>query len=388
MVYVRTDYGRETLAVARLEDSRVSYVIEDEGDVDGLVVDNLGKTMSYSINREGFSECHLYDLATGQDRHLSDFDRSIVSELVFDASGQFLAVNHGGPDHNMNISLVSVSDGSAVPLTRAPMTGINPHTFISPEVIRYRSFDGRDIPAYVYRPKGPGKFPVVISVHGGPESQERPVFNGWYQYLLAQGYALVAPNVRGSTGYGKTYAHLDDREKRMDSVRDIASLVEWIRAQPGLDGNRIAISGGSYGGFMVLSSITQYPELFQAAIDIVGIANLESFLENTSVWRRALREVEYGYLSTDRDFLRRFSPIHYVDRIKAPLFVVHGANDPRVPLNEAEQIVEALSKRGQPVQLRIFDDEGHGIAKLKNRMALYPALVEFLDRHLKGEYVN
>lgn len=384
-VFVLTDYGRDFVGLAVINPpGNLEFVETLDADVDGLAMDGEGRTLAYTVNREGFSELHLCDIASGQDRHVSAFDHAIVFGLTFDAAGQVLAVTHAGPDHTMNVSLVGVNEGSVVQLTYAPMTGLDPKSLVTPTVFRYRSFDGREIPAYLYQPSAGEPAPVVISVHGGPEAQERPWFSGLYQYLVAHGYAVIAPNVRGSTGYGKAYAHLDDREKRMDSVKDVASLVEWIRRQPGLNGERIAIYGGSYGGYMVLSSITQYPDLFQAAIDIVGIANLESFLENTSPWRRALREVEYGYLATDREFLRRFSPIHQVDRIQAPLFVIHGANDPRVPLNEAEQIVEALHARNHPVEFRVFPDEGHGIAKMKNRVVLYPEMVAFLDRHLKG----
>lgn len=386
-VYMLTDYGRDFLGLAAIATpGEITYLKTPEADIDGLAVDRQGRTVAYAINREGFSELHLYDIQSGQDRHLPQFDQSVIAELAFDADGQHLAVTRSGPDHNLNISLVRVSDGTAEQLTFAPMAGLDVRSLVAPRVVRYPTFDGRDIPAYLYRPAGSGDLPVVVSVHGGPEAQERPHFNGLYQYLLAHGYAVIAPNVRGSTGYGKAYSHLDDREKRMDAVRDVASLVDWIRKTPGLDGHRIAIYGGSYGGFMVLSSITQYPDLFQSAVDIVGIANLETFLENTSEWRRALREAEYGYLATDREFLRKFSPIHAVDRIRTPLFVVHGANDPRVPLSEAEQIVAALKARQQPVQYKVYSDEGHGIAKMKNRLNLYPQLAEFLDRHLKETF--
>lgn len=383
-LYTLTDHGRDFINLARLDqEGHVDYLIREAADVDAMALTRQGRLIAYSVNREGFSELHLYEVDSGARRHVQAFDDSVIFDLVFNEEGTELAVTHSGPDHNMNIALVHLSSGEVKPLTLAPMTGLDSKQMVRPNVMRYQSFDGLSIPAHVYCPPGIGDAPVVVSVHGGPEAQERPYFSAWYQYLLAHGYAVVTPNVRGSTGYGKAYSHLDDREQRMDSVRDIAHLVDWIQDQPGLDGSRIAIYGGSYGGFMVLSSITQYPERFRVAIDIVGIANLESFLENTSAWRRALREVEYGYLATDREFLRRFSPIHYVDRIKTPLFVVHGANDPRVPLNEAEQIVQALKERGREVEFCVFDDEGHGIAKLKNRLTLYPRMVDFLDRYLK-----
>ena len=383
-LYVLCDHGRDFLGVARLgPEGTPDYVVAEDADVDLLAGDKAGRFMAYVVNREGYSELHVRNLADSRDRHIDAFDQTVIFTVAFAPDGDSLAVTHAGPDHNMNISVVSVADGSVCQWTYAPMPGLAKKRFCRPDTVRFPSFDGLMVPAFVYRPSGPGPFPVVLSVHGGPEAQERPWFSFWYQYLVEHGYAVVTPNVRGSTGYGKAYSHLDDREKRMDSVRDLQSVVDWIRTQPDLASDRIAIYGGSYGGFMVLSGITQFPGLFRAAVDIVGIANLESFLENTSEYRRALREVEYGYLATDREFLRAFSPIHAVDRIQAPLYVAHGANDPRVPLNEAEQIVAGLKARNHPVTFRVFPDEGHGVAKIKNRLVLYPEIVAFLDEHMK-----
>jgi dipeptidyl aminopeptidase/acylaminoacyl peptidase len=268
-------------------------------------------------------------------------------------------------------------------------------------LIKYKSFDGLEIPAWFYKPEktvqklnveaGEGgmtarlsnSLPVIVSVHGGPEGQERPGFNPLYQYYLSRGYAILATNVRGSTGYGKTFTHLDDVEKREDSVKDLAYAVEWLKTQGGADAERIAVMGGSYGGYMTLAAITLYPDLFAAAVNTVGIANWETFLKNTSGYRRRQREVEYGRLDRDLDFLRRISPLARVDKIKTPLFVIHGKNDPRVPYTEAEQIVASLKKRGAKVEYKLYDDEGHGISKLKNRLELFPLVADFLDRNMK-----
>jgi dipeptidyl aminopeptidase/acylaminoacyl peptidase len=241
------------------------------------------------------------------------------------------------------------------------------------------------IPAWFFRPQETDgrSAPVIVVVHGGPESQFRPVFNVLIQFFINHGYAVLAPNVRGSTGYGKAYSHLDDVEKRMDSVADLAYAAAWLKDQPDIDGDRLAVYGGSYGGFMVLSSLTTYPDLWAAGVDIVGISNFVTFLENTSDYRRAHRELEYGSLESDREFLESISPSNHLAAIAAPLIVIHGANDPRVPVGEAEQIVDALSKRGIPVQFLNFDDEGHGLSKLKNRLVAYPAIVDFLDMHLR-----
>jgi dipeptidyl aminopeptidase/acylaminoacyl peptidase len=270
------------------------------------------------------------------------------------------------------------------PVTRSAHGGIPQSAFIAPELIHYPTFDRREIPAWLYRPaEGERPFPVVVIVHGGPESQYRPYFTFLAQYLAHNGYAVLAPNVRGSTGYGKAYSRLDDVEKRMDSVADLAHAAHWLRDQADFDGERIAVYGGSYGGFMVLSALTTYPDLWAAGVDIVGISNFVTFLENTSDYRRGHRESEYGRLDTDREFLESIAPIHQVDQIRAPLMVIHGANDPRVPLSEAEQLVAALEARDAPVEFLVFDDEGHGVAKLKNKRVAYPAVVAFLNRHLR-----
>jgi dipeptidyl aminopeptidase/acylaminoacyl peptidase len=219
-------------------------------------------------------------------------------------------------------------------------------------------------------------------VHGGPEGQARPLFDPITQYLVARGYGVMWPNVRGSTGYGYQYQSLDDVRLRMDSVADLQHAALWLQNTGTADPGRIAVMGGSYGGFMVLSAITTYPHLWAAAVDIVGIANFVTFLENTGPWRRKLRESEYGSLENDRAFLESISPINHVDSIVTPLFVIHGANDPRVPVGEAEQIVAALRERNVPVQYMRFEDEGHGLVKRANRLVAYPAVARFLDTYL------
>jgi dipeptidyl aminopeptidase/acylaminoacyl peptidase len=228
-----------------------------------------------------------------------------------------------------------------------------------------------------------GPLPAIINVHGGPEGQVRPWFNGIVQYLVSCGYVVLEPNVRGSAGYGYSYQSLDDVRLRMDSVADLRHAALWLGQMGLADPQRIAVMGGSYGGFMVLSAVTTYPDLWAAGVDIVGIANFVTFLENTGPWRRKHREAEYGSLEQDREFLEQISPIRAVERITAPMFVVHGANDPRVPVGEAEQIVSALRKREVPVEYLRFEDEGHGLVKRANRLVAYPAIARFLGKHLQ-----
>ncbi|HZD12202.1 MAG TPA: alpha/beta fold hydrolase [Candidatus Binatus sp.] len=227
-----------------------------------------------------------------------------------------------------------------------------------------------------------GPLPTIVYVHGGPESQETARFNIAIQYFVNHGFLVLAPNVRGSAGYGKKWVHLDDVEKRLDSVHDLEALVRWaVKAGLSVPG-RIGIMGGSYGGFMVLSALSEYPTLWGAGVCSVGIANLETFLENTARWRRHLREAEYGSLEKNRELLRRISPIHQVERITSPLMIIHGVNDPRVPVGEADQIVSELKDLGRHVEYIRFDDEGHGIAKIKNRVRANNLIGEFFQKSL------
>jgi dipeptidyl aminopeptidase/acylaminoacyl peptidase len=248
------------------------------------------------------------------------------------------------------------------------------------------SFDGEEIPVFLFRPEGDGPFPVVLVVHGGPESQWRPFFSVGFgpfiQFLVSRGYAVAAPNVRGSTGYGKRFEHLDDVGLRLDSVRDLAELHAWLAARPEIDGSRAVVYGGSYGGYMVLAALAFRPELWAAGISFVGLSSLVTFLEHTSEYRRAAREREYGSLATDRELLERMSPASRVDSIRAPLFLEHGRNDPRVPVGESEYLHRVLSERGIRCELVIYEDEGHAIEKLANRIDVYERVAAFLGEVL------
>lgn len=268
-----------------------------------------------------------------------------------------------------------------VTTTPAPVPA---EALITPELAVVPSFDGERVPVAVYRPAGSGSgpLPVVVVVHGGPESQAMRSWNPLVQALAVAGYAVVVPNVRGSTGYGKRWASLDDTVKRLDSVADLAAIHDWLPSA-GLDPDRAALWGGSYGGYMVLAGLAFQPERWAAGVDIVGISDLVTFLERTSDYRRAHREREYGSLAHDREFLVSASPMTKVADIRAPLFVIHGRNDPRVPVAEAEQLVAALGESGVPCELLIYEDEGHGLGRLANRLDAYPRALAWLDGHLR-----
>jgi dipeptidyl aminopeptidase/acylaminoacyl peptidase len=354
-------------------------------DVEELVV--RAGVGALTVNVDGLSRLLLFDPRSLETTAEVALPTGVASDLRLSPDGSQLSFTFSGPRHNDDVWLADTSTTPSQPtrsrrLTRSSLAGLDPERLAEPELVRIESFDGVEVPAWVYRPAGFERPPVLVSVHGGPEAQARPSFNALQQYFVACGYAVVVPNVRGSTGYGKGYSRLDDRRKRMDAVADLAEVGRWATRQPELDGGRLAVMGGSYGGFMVLAALATYPDLWQAGVDIVGIANFVTFLEQTGSYRRALREVEYGSLAEDRDFLERISPLTHVEKIVAPLLVIHGANDPRVPVGEARQIVDRLAALDRPVESLIFDDEGHGIAKLANRQTAYETVAAFLDRHL------
>ena len=408
-VYVCTDHASDTLRLERIslgnggsDDGDVGgsgdgdgaealgdlFVVED-GDgwnVDGVVVDEDTNRVAYSRNVDGYTEITVGEF-TAPDRvdpfAQPDLPKCVAGGASFGPDADRLALTVTGSTVNTNTYVVDVKSGEATRWTHAATAGIPEETFVEPELVHYPTFDGREIPAFFSTPDDApeGETPVVVDIHGGPESQRRPSFNAVKQYFLNNGYAVFEPNVRGSSGYGKAYAHLDDVEKRMDSVADIKAAVEWLHDHPVVDPEKIVAMGGSYGGFMVLSAMTEYPDLWAAGVDIVGIASFVTFLENTGDWRRELREAEYGSVDDDREFLESVSPINHAHEIAAPLFVLHGANDPRVPVGEAEQIAEEASEH-VPTRKLIFEDEGHGFSKLENRIEAYRAIVEFLDEHV------
>jgi len=369
------------LARLDVESLAIDYLTADDWDVESVELSRDGRYLISSRNVDGYSDLLLFN-GRGMRIPGPELPRGLYGGFEFSPDGRRLAFTFAGPDRNSDIWTLDLPDGEPRRLTRSSTAGIPPRTFRRPSLLRYPTFDGREVPALFYEPEGgggPGDVPVVVNVHGGPESQSRPLFAPVTQYLLSRGYGVFFPNVRGSTGYGKTYTHLDDVRLRMDSVADLAYAAHWLRDR---GHERVAVMGGSYGGFMVLAAMTEYPELWSAGVDIVGIANMVTFLENTGSYRRALREPEYGSLERDREFLESISPIHKAERISAPLMVIHGKNDPRVPVGEAEQIVERVGANGGSVEYLLYEDEGHGLAKLKNRLDAYPKIVDFLGRHL------
>ena len=382
-----TDAGRDTLALRELDPETGalgSVEIGGDWDVSSVAVDATTRTMAVVRNVEGYSDLSLFRIDDAGERVAlpdPELPEGVLMGLSIGPDGDRLAAAVSAPTLNTNVHVVALETGTSERWTAAATAGIPRETFREPELVHYESFDGETIPAFLTLPAGEGPHPVIVDIHGGPESQRRPYFLALRQYFVDNGYAVFEPNVRGSSGYGKRYMNLDDVEKRMDSVADLDRGVEWLTARDDVDADRIVAYGGSYGGFMVLAALTEYPERWAAGVDVVGIANLVTFLENTGEWRREHREAEYGSLSEDREFLESISPINNVERITAPLLVMHGANDPRVPVEEAEQIAERAAEH-VPVEKLIFDDEGHGFSKLENRITAYRTVVDFLDEHV------
>jgi dipeptidyl aminopeptidase/acylaminoacyl peptidase len=388
-VYCACDQDRDFATLTRIElDSLQHHFIEEtQNEIEYVSVSPDGRWLLWTSNMEGANQFDLMDLQTHQVCQPDNLPLGVISDYIapsFSPDSQQITFGFTMPTRTSDIWVWNIEENQVHPVTQSSHAGIPLSSFKDPELIHYQTFDGLSIPAWFYHPvtSNIDKYPVIVNVHGGPEGQAQPIFDYFVQYFISRGYGMLIPNVRGSSGYGKNYLTLDNVEKRMDSVADLASAVKWLENQSEVDAKRIAIIGGSYGGFMVLSALTTYPELWAAGVDVVGISNFVTFLENTSPYRRSHREGEYGSLEYHREFLTSISPIHHVDKITVPLMVIHGANDPRVPLNEAEQLVNALRARNVPIEFLVYEDEGHGLVKLKNILDAYPKMADFLDKHI------
>ena len=393
-IYFGTDAGSEfnKLAFLALSDDAEPEIITDDIDwsVQGLTLNHARSAGVFATNEGGLTRMYRFDPADNGYREIETIPQGVIGGAEFSPDDTHLGIVVNNARSPSDVHVMDFDTGELERWTFSEVGGLDPEGFVMPELVEYPTFDRvgdepRMIPAFVYRPDGPGPHPVIVSIHGGPEGQARPTFSSTYQLWIDRlGAAVVVPNVRGSAGYGKTYLQLDNGMRREDSVRDIGALLDWIAEQPNLDEDRVAVYGGSYGGYMVLASSVLYSDRLKAAVDIVGISNFVTFLENTQDYRRDLRRPEYG---DERDpemraHLQAISPLNNVEKIDVPMFVVQGENDPRVPVSEAEQMVAALRAQGSPVWYMNALNEGHGYRKKENRDLFSEATVLFLETWL------
>lgn len=383
--YLLTDLGEDTVYLGWFsleypsEIKKVYHV--PKWDLEGLELSPDKQQLAFTINEGGYSRLGFYDLPTNKETLISNIPAGVISSLSWLQENE-LIFTLKTPTMPGDIWKYNLVESNVERMTSIGHSEEVEDTWVEPDLCSFPSFDDREIPYFLYDKTEDNDKPAVIYVHGGPESQIRAEYNPVIQYLMNKGFAVAAPNVRGSRGYGRTYIQLDDVRKRMDSVEDLTWLVQDLTQTHGVSPEKVGIMGRSYGGFMVLAAITHYPDLWSAAIDIVGISHFKTFLENTGPWRRHLRESEYGSLEHDSDFFEEIAPLNFSHKITAPLLVFHGRNDTRVPVSEAEQLVSDMKSRGQTVDLTIFEDEGHQTEKLENHITMHTETVRFFEKYL------
>jgi dipeptidyl aminopeptidase/acylaminoacyl peptidase len=389
-LWVTTDRGSEFQRLAYLDlatGEHRYYATDVPWDVDFYDVAPDGRTIAIATNEDGISRLRLVDAGSGRARLVSALPVGVIGPLAWHENGREIGLSLMSARSPSDMYSVNASTGAVERWTESETGGLNAANFVEPELVRWPSFDGRTISGFLYKPAArfAGKRPVVVQIHGGPESQSKPGFLGRSNYLLDQlGVALLYPNVRGSSGYGKSYLLLDNGRKREDSVKDIGALIDWIGTRADLDASRIMVTGGSYGGYMTLASATHFDAKLRASLAVVGISSFVTFLENTESYRRDLRRAEYGDERDPamREFLLSISPLNNASKITKPMFVVQGKNDPRVPYTESEQMVATIRRNQGPVWYLLADDEGHGFAKKSNQDFQFYATVEFIRRYV------
>lgn len=390
LVYLSSTKDRDLVALARMEVASVGQsgsleilAARDDADLEAFALTDDGATMALLWNVAGRSELAFLDLATGLTTDAPALPAEVGGRPTWSWDGRFLALSVTGARAPLDIWVLERATGRFWQVTSSPHAGVLLDTLGRPDLACFQAHDGLALSGWLYRPAAaPGAGPLVLDFHGGPEGQARPAFNGLYQALLSQGIGVFAPNVRGSSGFGTTFLTLDNGARRVDAIRDIKACVDYVVSSGLADPRRIGIMGGSYGGYMTMAGLTEYPALFAAGVDLFGIVNFETFFAQTEPWMAAISTVEYGDPDTEAALLRALSPIHKIDRVVAPTAVLHGANDTNVPVVEAEQVVASLEGRGVPVEYVLFPDEGHGFKKTANILRSTETIVRWFTTHL------
>lgn len=391
-VYLTSNKDRDKSAFARIRldaEGRPGPIeivaARDDVEVDGFEMSRDGSTAALIWNVAGKTALEFVDLATGKTTAAPALPTDLAGGFEFSSDGARVAFSGSGAAAARDVYVLDRASGRCAQITRSPHVGVDLAALVRPELVRFAAHDGLELSGWLYRPRGAsGPGPIVLSFHGGPEGQERPGFNATYQALLARGIAVFAPNVRGSSGFGKKFVNLDNGALRVDAVRDIRACVDAVLAAGVADPKRIGIMGGSYGGYMTMAGLAEYPDTFAAGANLFGVVNFESFFAHTEPWMASISKVEYGDPDKEKEMLRSLSPLTKIDRVKAPTLVLHGANDTNVPVVEAEQVVASLKQRGVPVEYVLFPDEGHGFRKEPNRVRSTVAIVRWFEKHLKA----
>ena len=395
-MYLTTDLGSEVrrLAYLSLLGKRYRFLSDRlPWDVDEFALSPDGRWIAFVANEDGIGALHVINAATGAERRIPKLPAGLIGNVTWRRAGAELAFSFTSARSGEDAYSLDLVTGRLVRWIESETGGLNTADFAEPELIHWSSFDGRSVSGFLYKPpvRFAGRRPVIINIHGGPEGESRPGFLGRSNYYVNElGIALILPNVRGSTGHGKTFVKLDNGTLREGAYKDIGALFDWIRARPDLDPDHVLVTGGSYGGHMTLVTATLYNDRVCCSVDVVGISNLATFLKNTSGYRQDLRRVEYGDErdSTLRAWMERTAPLNNVDKVTKPLFIVAGMNDPRVPRTEAEQMVAALKQRSVPVWYLMARDEGHGFRKKNNQDFQFYATILFTERYLLGREVS
>jgi dipeptidyl aminopeptidase/acylaminoacyl peptidase len=384
-----TDRGHELrwLALRSLNgDGELEPVWRGDWDVEHAATDREGRRLAWVVNEDGASSVHARDMETGRDLPVPELPRGLCLHFAMSPDGRRIAAAVGTATRPVDVYVADLETGITTRLSESFHGGIAEAGLVTPELVRYPTFDGRRVPAWLYRPRTEGdRSPVLLSIHGGPEGQERPGAGStfaFYQYLLSRGIGVLAPNIRGSTGYGKTYQSLIRRDWGGAELKDIEAAARYLQGLDWVDPGRVAVYGGSFGGFATLSAMTRLPRYWACGVDLVGPSNLVTFAESVPPFWRHMMKRWVGDPDEDRDLLVERSPITYVEGVRAPLLVLQGARDPRVVKPESDQMVERLRSLGRDVEYHVFDDEGHGFAKQANQVRAYRIIAEFLERHL------
>lgn len=386
-IYLQSDHNRDKAAFARVVIGNWEIEViagRDDAELQDYALSDDGTTAALLWNVYGRSELAFLDLATGVMTPAPALPAEIIMEVSFSSDARLLTFRASGAAAPDDIWVLNRDTGALKQVTRSPHPGVNLNALIRPELVRFHAHDGLELSGWLYRAvdfAAPGA--VVLSFHGGPEGQERPSFDSTYQALLAQGIAVFAPNVRGSGGFGKAFVNLDNGALRFNAIRDIKACVDYVVEAGVAAPGQIGIMGGSYGGYMTMAGLTDYPDLFAAGANIFGVVNFKTFFANTEPWMAAISKIEYGDPDTEGDLLDSLSPIFKIDRVTAPTLVLHGANDTNVPVVEAEQVVEGLKRRGVPVEYILFPDEGHGFQKEANRIQAAVSIVKWFVQYLR-----